>query len=67
MRKIVAIWLVAFVLFWSTLLVTFLVDYLGVIEASNLGFVETTWISWMLWTVILGLGLVVLTYFVERK
>jgi hypothetical protein len=67
MRKIVAIWLVAFVLFWSTLLVTFLVDYLGVIEASNLGFVETTWISWMLWTVILGLGLVMLTYFVERK
>jgi len=67
MRKLDAIWLIAFLLLWFTLLVTFLVDYLGIIETGNIGFVETIWISWMLWTVGLGLILVVVTRFVEKE
>jgi len=66
MKKSDKVWLVAWALFWSSLIVTFLVDYLGLVETSNLGFVEATWISWMLWTVGLGLTLATLTRFIMK-
>ena len=53
MEKSVKVWLVAWALLWLTLAVTFLVDYLGMIETSNLGYVEEIWILWMMWTVVL--------------
>jgi len=67
MKKSDRVWLVAWALFWLSLVVTFLVDYLGIVETSNLGFVETIWISWMLWTVGLGLILAILTRFIVRE
>jgi len=66
MKKSDKVWLVAWALFWSSLIVTFLVDYLGLVETSNLGFVEAIWISWMLWTVGLGLTLATLTRFIMK-
>jgi len=67
MKKSDKVWLVAWALFWSSLIVAFLVDYLGLVETSNLGFVETIWISWMLWTVGLGLTLAILTRFIVKE
>jgi hypothetical protein len=67
MKKSDKIWLVAWVLFWLSLVVTFLVDYLGVIEVNNLGFVEEIWISWILWTVGLGSILAILIHFFEKE
>jgi len=66
MKKSDKVWLVAWALFWSSLIVTFLVDYFGLVETSNLGFVEAIWISWMLWTVGLGLTLATLTRFIMK-
>jgi hypothetical protein len=66
MKKSDKVWLAAWALFWSSLIVTFLVDYLGLVETSNLGFVEAIWISWMLWTVGLGLTLATLTRFIIK-
>ena len=63
MRKTDIIWVVGFVLFWVSFLVAFLVDYLGLIEANNSGFLETIWISWILWTVGLGFALAIITHF----
>jgi len=67
MQKSVKVWLGGWVLFWFSLLVTFLVDYLGIVETSNLGFVEEVWISWMLWTVALGCGLSILIRFIAKE
>jgi len=66
-KKSDAIWLVAFALLWLSLVATFLIDYLGIVETSNLGFVETVWISWMLWTVGLGLTLAILTSLIVKE
>jgi len=66
MEKSVKVWLVAWALLWLTLAVTFLVDYLGMIETSNLGYVEEIWILWMMWTVVLGLSLAILTRFIVK-
>jgi len=67
MKKSDRVWLVAWALFWLSLVVTFLVDYLGIVEASNLGFIEAIWISWILWTVGLGLTLSILTRFIVKE
>jgi hypothetical protein len=67
MKKTDKIWVVAMVLFWSSFVATFLIDYLGIIETSNLGFVETLWISWVMWTMILGLAVAVLTRFIIKE
>jgi len=67
MRKSDVIWLVAWILFWLSLVVTFLVDYTGVIETTNLGYVEEIWIGWIMWTVGLGIILAVLTRFVVKE
>jgi hypothetical protein len=67
MRKSDKVWIVAFMLFWLSFIFTFLVDYLGIIETSNLGYVETIWISWMLWTAGLGLAVVILTRFIVNE
>jgi hypothetical protein len=67
MKKTDKVWVVAMVLFWSSFVATFLIDYLGIIETSNLGFVETLWISWVMWTMILGLAVAVLTRFIIKE
>jgi len=67
MKKSVEVWLVGWTLFWLSFVVTFLVDYLGIVEVSNLGFVEAIWISWILWTVGLGLTLAILTHFIVEE
>jgi len=67
MKKSDKVWIAAWALFWLSLIVTFLVDYLGIIETSNLGFVETIWISWLLWTAGLGLTLVILICFIAKE
>jgi hypothetical protein len=67
MKKFDKVWLVAWALFWLSFVVTFLVDYLGVFEANNLGFFETIWISWILWTVGLGLVIAILTRFIVKE
>jgi len=61
MKKSDRIWLVAWALLWLSFIVTFLIDYLGVLEASNIGYFEALWISWIVWTVGLGLTLAILT------
>ncbi len=67
MKKSDKVWLVGMVLFWSSLLVTFLVDVSGIVEANNLGFFEVIWISWILWTVGLGLTLAIVTRFIVKE
>ena len=67
MKKSAKVWLVGMVLFWLSFIVTFLVDYLGLVEASNLGFFEELWISWILWTVGLGLTLAIVTRFIVNE
>jgi len=67
MKKSDKVWLGGWVFFWLSLLVTFLVDYLGIVETSNLGFVETVWISWMLWTVVLGFTLSILIRLIAKE
>jgi len=67
MKKSDKVWLVGMALFWLSFVVTFLVDILGFVEANNLGFFEVLWISWILWTVGLGLTLAILTRFIVRE
>jgi len=67
MKKSDKVWLVGMTLFWLSFIVTFLVDYLGIVEVSNLGFVEALWISWMMWTVGLGLTLAIVTRFIVKE
>jgi uncharacterized PurR-regulated membrane protein YhhQ (DUF165 family) len=67
MKKAEKVWVVGTVLFWASFVATFLVDYLGVIETSNMGFVETVWISWIMWTLVLGFAVAILTRFVAEK
>jgi len=61
------IWLAAMSLFWISFALTFLIDYLGIVETSNLGFVETIWLAWILWTVGLGFTLAIVTRFVVKE
>jgi hypothetical protein len=61
------VWIVAWALFWLSLVATFLIDYLGIVETGNLGYVEDIWISWMLWTAGLGLVLVILTRLIVKE
>ena len=67
MKKSDKVWLIGMALFWLSFVDTFLVDILGFVEANNLGFVEAIWISWILWTVGLGLTLAILTRFIVRE
>jgi hypothetical protein len=67
MKKSVRVWLVGWALFWLSFVVTFLVDYSGIVEANNSGFFEVIWISWILWTVGLGLTLAILIRFIVRE
>ena len=67
MKKIDKVWIFAAVLFLLSFAVTFLVDYLGIIETGNLGYVEELWISWMLFTAGIGLTLVILTCFIVKE
>jgi len=67
MERYVKVWLVAWALFWLSLAVTFLVDLMGFIETTNLGYVEEIWISWMMWTVGLGFALAILTRFIGKR
>jgi len=61
------VWLVGMVLFWVSLIVTFFIDVSGIVEANNLGFFEELWISWILWTVGLGLTLAIVTRFIVKE
>ena len=67
MKKSDKVWLVGMALFWLSFVVTFLVDISGIVEANNSGFFEAIWISWILWTVGLGLTLAILTRFIVRE
>jgi hypothetical protein len=67
MKKSDKVWLVAWALFWLSFVTTFLIDYLGIVETNNLGFVEALWISWILWTVGLGLTLAILTRLIVKE
>jgi hypothetical protein len=67
MKKSAKVWLVGWALFWLSFVITFLVDISGVFEANNLGFFETIWISWILWTVGLGLTLAILIGFIVKE
>jgi hypothetical protein len=67
MKKSIKVWLVGWALFWLSFVATFFIDYLGIIEVNNLGFVEEIWISWILWTVCLGFILAILIRFIEKE
>jgi hypothetical protein len=67
MNKAVKVWLVGWALLWLSFIVAFLVDFLGIIETTNYGFVEEIWISWILWTVGLGLTLAILMRYVVKE
>jgi hypothetical protein len=67
MKKSDKVWLAGMALFSSSFFITLLVDVLGLIETSNLGFVETIWISWILWTVCLGFTLSVLIGLIVKE
>jgi len=43
------------------------IDYFGIIETKNLGYVETLWISWLMWTVGLGFILAALTRIIVKE
>jgi hypothetical protein len=66
MKKPDIVWLVGMTLFWVSFAIAFLVDYLDVFE-SNSGFFETLWISWILWTVGLGVIVAILTSFTAKE
>ena len=67
MNRTVKVWLAAWLIFWLSLIVTFLIDYMGLIETSNLGFVAELWISWIAMTVVLGLILSTLMRFIVKE
>jgi hypothetical protein len=67
MRKHDIIWLVIMTIFWVSFLATFIIDYFGIIETKNLGYVETLWISWLMWTVGLGFILAALTRIIIKE
>ena len=66
MKRIDKIWVAIWAVFWFSLIITFLIDYLGIIETSNIGFVETLWISWIAWSVVLGVAMSVLTRLISK-
>lgn len=66
MKKPVKVWLAVWVIFWFSLVVTFLIDFMGLIETSNLGFVETLWISWIALSVGLGLAVSILMRYLVK-
>lgn len=67
MKKIDKVWIFSAVLFLVSFVVTFLIDYLGIIDTGNLGYVEELWIYWMLFTAGIGLTLVILTRFIVKE
>ena len=67
MKKSDKVWIVAWALFWLSFVVAFVVDVSGIVEASNSGFFEDIWISWILWTVGLGFTLAILTRFIVKE
>jgi len=67
MKKSDKVWLIGMALFWLSFIITFLVDFSGIAESSNTGFFETLWISWMMWTVGLGLTLAIITRFIVKE
>jgi len=67
MKRFDKIWVVAWVLFWLSLVATFLIDSLGLFETNNSGFIETIWISWIMWTIGLGLTLAVLSHVIIKE
>jgi len=67
MKTSVKVWIIAMILFWSTFVATFLVDYLGLIETTNMGYVETVWISWMLSTLVLGIATAIAISYVSKE
>lgn len=67
MKKSDIVWLVGMTLFWVSFAIAFLVDYLGVFESNNEGFFETLWISWIMWTVGLGVIVAILTSFTAKE
>lgn len=66
MNKPVKVWLAVFAIFWFSLIVTFLIDFMGLIETSNLGFVAELWISWIALSVLLGLALSILMRYIVK-
>ncbi len=66
MKTIDKVWLVVFALFWASLIATFLIDYSGLIETSNFGYVEDLWISWIGVSVALGVVSSILTRFLAK-
>ncbi len=67
MKNSVKVWLGVMVPFGLSFFATLLIDYLGLIETENLGFVETLWISWIWLTVGLGIVLAILTRFAVKE
>jgi hypothetical protein len=67
LNKAVKVWLVGWTLLWLSFFVTLLIDFLGIIETSNYGFIEEIWISWILWTVVLGLTLAILIRYTVKE
>ena len=67
MDKAVKIWIVAFALFWLSLAFTLIADVVGLFETSNIGFTETIWISWIVWSIGLGIALTIGIYFTKKK
>ncbi len=67
MKTIDKVWLAVFALFWASLIITFLIDHLGLIETSNVGYVEDLWISWIGVSVLLGIAASILTRFLAKE
>ncbi len=67
MNKITKVWVVVYAVFWATLFATYLIDTSGVAESSNIGFFEGLWISWIAFTVGLGVILVILIRLVAKN
>jgi hypothetical protein len=67
MKKPDIVWLVGMTLFWVSFAIAFFIDYLGVFESNNSVFFETLWLSWILWTVGLGIIVAILTSFTAKE
>ena len=67
MKNVEKVWVAGITLFSASFIATFFIDYLGIIETNNMGFVETLWIAWIMWTLVLGLAVAILTRFFSEK
>ena len=66
MNKSEKVWVVIWSFFWVSLIFTYLVDTLGLVETNNLGFVEEIWISWIMWSVGIGITLNIILRFIKK-